>query len=188
MDLFFIHIQYHNAETTRKIGIWTDEINIVNGFIPQNGGPLDIRNVNDFIVLDKIDIGIGISDHQGVIRCIIVDGGDPDIRKAVDLVDPLNAVILFIVIKKGIYRGTVDPASDFFHGNTLGIWKMVPPLANARCLCKACDRYPKKEQGDKGIPHRYHEIKIKKYSYEYCQCKTCMLIIGIPCGRQAWDH
>jgi hypothetical protein len=81
----------------------------------------------------------------------------------------LNAVILFIVIKNGIWGGTIDPVSDFFHGNALGIGKMVPPLADARCLGKACDRYKKKEQGDKGIPHRYHEIKIKKKqaSFEY---------------------
>jgi hypothetical protein len=74
----------------------------------------------------------------------------------------LNAVILFIVIKDGIGCGTVNPASDFFHGNAIGIGKVVSPLADASCLGKACYHYQKKKQGDNGISHRYHEIKVKK--------------------------
>jgi len=137
---------------------------------PQNGSPLDIRNVNDLIVLDKIDIGIGIGDHQGFISCVIIDGGDPDIRKAIDFVDPLNAVILFIRNKRWNRvlrnRSCFPPLSQQCIGNK----KMVSPLTNTCCLCKTCDPFARRKNREiKEIPHRTHEIKIKKNkaSFEY---------------------
>jgi len=54
----------------------------------------------------------------------------PISERPLNFVNPLNAVIFFIVIKDGIGCGTVDPVSDFFHSKALGIgkWSLHWPM------------------------------------------------------------
>jgi hypothetical protein len=125
------------------------------------GSTFDIRYVDDRAVLDKIDVGILIRDDNGFGNGTVIHRRDPDIGQSVNLVDALNAVVILIEIKHRIRGRAVDPASDFFYRNAVRIRKVVPPLADARCLGDACDRDQNKHQGGKGLLHRCHEIKIK---------------------------
>ena len=129
VDFFFFQIQHNNTESAGEIGIIPDKGYAVNGLVSQYGFPLDVGNVDDGIILQKVNICIGISNNKRFQIPVIVYRADADIGESIYFGKVLNTIISFIIIKDSIRGSAIYSRFILGNGNTLIIGKFIPPFS-----------------------------------------------------------
>jgi len=71
-------------------------------FYSEDCFPVYIGDIDNCVILNEVDIRIGVSYDECLCRCIISDTVDTDIGKSLNFSDPGNTVVIFIKIKQSI--------------------------------------------------------------------------------------
>ena len=104
---------------------------MVDAFVAHDVLVLDVAHVVDVtIVVNEVDVGIGVSHEELALAFVVGDGADADIRQAVDFVKDIDGVVLRVVIKQLILCGGVDLIVDGFHANHFMIGQVGAPVAD----------------------------------------------------------
>ena len=129
--LFFLQVENNNAETASHIGQVTIKVDMVDAFVAHDVLVLDVAHVVDVaIVVDEVDIGVGIGDEEFALALVVAYGADADVRQSIDFVEDVDGIVLGVVIKQLILSGSVDFVANGFDANHFLIGQVSAPVAD----------------------------------------------------------
>ena len=129
--LFFLQVEDNDAETASHIGQVAIKADMVDAFVAHDVLILDVAHVVDVaIVVDEVDIGVGVGHKELALALVVAYGADADVRQAIDFVEDIDGIVLCVVIKQLILSGSVDFVTNGFDANHFLIGQVSAPVAD----------------------------------------------------------
>ena len=107
---------------------------------------LNIRNIDDRIVFDQVDICVCISNDYRVVFGVEFDTTDTDIRQSIDLGDAIYAVVVLVEIENSIGGRKVDLIPRLGYRIAQRVRQLVAPLSDRNLSQNGC--YPMEQKNE----------------------------------------
>ena len=152
LDFLLFQVKDHNAEAAGHVGQVTVKEDVVDAFVAHDVLIiLDVAHVVDVsVVVDEVDIGVGVGHKELALAFVVADGADADVRQTVDFVEDIDGVVLGVVVKQLILRGSVNLASNRLNANHFLVRQVGAPIADGNAVLGERKRGDKPSGYEKG--------------------------------------